>query len=140
MTVSVRGWLEHRCRHHGQGDGPPYRRPIFGVCALGIDCASVARVIGPEAAKRIGAFPRAHPCVYGRREGLNCSRYEPYTAAEIVADEAATMEALRRVAAGRSPCCDAPVTKQESARTTVAVCSACGQMAWRACRPRDGAP
>lgn len=136
--MSDRRELDHRCRHH-EGPKPGPSSSAWGTCTAGEDPKARVGDIAPEDRARLGCFPRASPCVRGLRGGLECPSYEPYTEAEIVADEAETAEALRRSFAGLSPCCGVAVVKRESERTTVAHCPACGEFAYRTCR-RIGEP
>jgi hypothetical protein len=115
------------CRHWSNPFVGGQRRD---TCAHGID---IRKLVGGPG---IGWACR-RPCVHGAfhrpDEAVTCDKREPYTAQEVAEYEARMRQATDRFLAGRSPCCNADLIAQGTAR----FCANCKEMVGRVCRDED---
>lgn len=116
---------------------------IQNVCGAGLDLDPLRVLVTEEERVACGSpFRALWPChKHGEKHGLACEHRRYPTPEEVAKDEAEIERAMAALMAGRSPCCDAPLEKQESSRSTVSYCSKCSTFVSRERRkigePRD---
>lgn len=103
-------------------------------CEAGMPMASVRFDVPADLRSRT-KFGRTWACSdEGARLGVPCEKREFPTAAEVAESQAEVMRAMDAYVAGRSPCCNAPLTTRAMERTTLSWCSKCEQFVGRSCK------
>lgn len=102
-------------------------------CAAGVALKEVRDDSGP------GRY--RWPCITlanQPRSRVRCPQYRDPTEEEIAIDREAWGQALARVAAGRSPCCDAPLDDSNTVKGAgPRFCSKCKKLAFLGCNPSE---
>lgn len=117
MSTRPVNTLDWKCRHLRQSAPLPGKCLPEQSCAVGVDMSAVRLI--------------ARPCIQNpeRPSEIMCDRREPMTEEDKAAWMAPFVKAMADLEGGRSPCCGAPVTVQETARSVVKFCSRCGALA-----------
>lgn len=109
----------NRCKHQ-RTQGMP------DECAAGVNYDALLR---QHPGHKLPCFE--HPAF--KAPSAPCPKLERYTEEEARAERAAMDAAVAQILAGRSPCCDAPLSAIEAALTRVQHCSKCGAFVSREC-------